>query len=541
MRKMLKRAMALMSASVIVLSMLVGCGDSSSSSSSSGNQASATGDFTDYSAGFPENVTIKIPVYDRGFEGWNPTDNYYTKWVQKEFGDKYNVTVEYVSIGRSTEVQDYMQMVAAHTEPNIIMHYDMPQAVNYYSEGAIQDVNYEEIEYYAPTYYENLHSTIETYGKLDGNDAFIFAGRSPFYYDSMILIRKDWCDQVGMDIPTTNEEYDVLLEAWKEAGLGTKGDPLITKSFTYEYEWIDESISDEEKAIYLDLNIAPFTWKPTENYLRDMNAKYNAGLVDPEFYLNTEDSLTKGKFVSGQTGTYKFFISANTDVFDTLKANDPDAEVAVLGDTVAKGFNANYYEYPTYGMIMGISIDTTDEQRAAVYMYLDWLSQTENLEYLQHGIEGETYTVDADGIALPISAYNGEAKLSPNSNKDMWCLVEEVMTYGDEAKDLKAHESLLAPEGYGYLIQEQYEVCKEKEPYGIISPIFTKTVESSSDYSADLALLWQTAYVDCITCKPEEFDEKYAKHCEEYLDAGYQEILDEKQSLIDSGDVLFPS
>ena len=38
-----------------------------------------------------------------------------------------------------------------------------------------------------------------------------------------------------------------------------------------------------------------------------------------------------------------------------------------------------------------------------------------------------------------------------------------------------------------------------------------------------------------VTSSPEEFDEKYKAACEEYLDAGYQEILDEKQELLDEG------
>lgn len=46
--------------------------------------------------------------------------------------------------------------------------------------------------------------------------------------------------------------------------------------------------------------------------------------------------------------------------------------------------------------------------------------------------------------------------------------------------------------------------------------------------------------MDCVTCSVEEFDAKYAEYCEEYLDAGYQEILDEKQALIDAGDVIYP-
>ena len=78
-----------------------------------GGETAAAGDFTDYSGGFPETVTLQVPVYERGWEGWNPTDNYWTKWIQENFGDKYNVNVEFISIGRSTEVQDFTQLLSA--------------------------------------------------------------------------------------------------------------------------------------------------------------------------------------------------------------------------------------------------------------------------------------------------------------------------------------------------------------------------------------------------------------------------------------------
>ncbi len=45
---------------------------------------------------FDENVTIRIPVYDRHIEGApDVTKNYWTDWIQENFGDKYNITVEY--------------------------------------------------------------------------------------------------------------------------------------------------------------------------------------------------------------------------------------------------------------------------------------------------------------------------------------------------------------------------------------------------------------------------------------------------------------
>ena len=557
MRKQTKRAAAVVMAAAMTTTLLAGCGGSGSSaaasesaesttseasSEASTGEAAASGSYTDYSAGFPERVTIQIPVYDRGFENWNVADNYYTQWVQQEFGEKYNVDVEYVAISRSNEVTDYMQMIAAGTAPDIIMHYDMPQAVSYYDEGAMQDIDYDELAFYAPTYWAKMQETIETYGTIDDHQAFIFAERDPYYYNWVTLIRKDWCDQVGMEVPTTWEELQEVLAAWQEAGLGTYNHELIIGSFTYFYPWIEEGTTDEELALYLDLNVAPFTWSATENYLRAFNEMYNAGTLDPNFYLTTDDAMEKGKFVSGECGTYSFYMSNGTDVFTSLLANDPDAEVAILNSTpsiVAEGYTPYYYEYPSYGMIMGINSQSTDEERAAVYMFLEWLSQPENLTYMQYGVEGETYTVGEDGINTLVADYTGEAALSQNQNKDYWCLVVESITYGDEEMDLTANKSLLAPAGYEDLIQQSYDMCKANEDAGLISPIFTSVVESSADYTADLKALWQEAYVACITAAPEDFDATYEEYCQEYLDAGYQDILDEKQELIDAGSVIY--
>lgn len=551
-----KKAAALLMAAAMSTTLLAGCGgsgDSTATSTSTGTDSSATsetstestGSYTDYSAGFPERVTLQIPVYDRGFENWDVTNNYYTQWVQQEFGEKYNVDVQFVAISRTNEVTDYMQMIAAGTAPDIIMHYDMPQAVAYYDQGALQTIDYDEVAFYAPTYWEKMKDTIETYGTVNDDKAFIFAERDPIYYNYVTLIRKDWCDQVGMAVPTTWEELNAVADAWKAAGLGTINHELITKSFTYFYPWIeaDSAANQEELALYLDLNVAPFTWSATEKYLRAMNEQYNNGELDPNFYLTTDDTMEKSKFVSGECGTYSFYISNGTDAISSLLANFPDAEVAVLNSTppiVADGYTPYYYEYPSYGMIMGINADSTDEERAAVYMYLEWLSQPENLTFMQYGVEGETYTVNENGINALVTDYTGESALSQNQNKDYWCLVVESISYGDEAKDLESNKLTLAPAGYEDLIQQSYDMCKANESNGLISPIFTSVVESSSDYTADLTSLWQEAYVACITCAPEEFDSLYAEYSQEYLDAGYQEILDEKQALIDAGSVIYP-
>lgn len=539
MRKKAARSAAVVLAAAMVVGTLAGCGAKDQGSEATSNRTEDGTGFKDYSEGFPEEVTIQIPVYDRAYEGWDPTDNYYTNWVQTEFGDKYNINVEYVAIGRTTEVQDYMQMIAAQTAPDIIMSYDMPQAVNYYNEDAMQPLDLEEIEYYAPTYYANMKDTVAQYGSLDGENMFFFAERNPVYYSEITLIRQDWLDEVGMDMPTNEAELEEVGRAWKEAGLGTMGNSLITQSFTYEYPYFDDSISEEEYGKYLDLTVAPLTWEPSEKYLKNLNEEYNEGIVDQEFYLNAQDTDWKADFVSGRCGTYKFRIGNTTDVFDSLLANNPDAEVSTLDPGAlspeGKGY---YYAYPPYGMVMGISATTPAEERAAVWMYLEWLSQPENLFKMQNGVEGDNYTLDEDGIAVPIAGFEGESKLSQNNNKDYWCLVVEDVTYGDAEKDYKANLRLLAPAGYEYLIEQAYNYYQEDAEYGIVTPVFTKVIESISEYSSDLNAMWQEFYVDLATCDPSEFDAKYEEYCQEYLEGGYQDILDEKQEAMEEGSYI---
>lgn len=564
MRKVaLKKGMSTLLAAAVTASMVTGCGGGSTGGSESGNgaaaetsaaesgetaeavdtesageEAAASGSYTDYSGGFPENVTIQIPVYDRAFEGWDVTNNYYTQWIQSEFGDKYNVTVEYVAINRTNEVQDFMQLIAAGTAPDIIFHYDMPQAVNYYGQGAMQDLDLAEIAYYAPTYYANMADTIAKYGTLDGKNTFFFAGRDAIYYNYVTLIRQDWLDAVGEEMPTNRAELDEVARKWKEAGLGTIGDSLKVGSFTMEYPFFDGSATTEEYAQYLDLNVAPLTWKPTEDLLRAMNAEYNEGILDQEFYLNTDDASWKADFVAGNIGTYSFYINSSTDAISSLLANDPNAVVATMnpGAWSVTG-NNYYYEYPAYGMIMGMNSASTAEERAAVWMLLDWMSQPENLFYLQNGVEGENYTLE-DGIAVPVEGFSGESKLSQNNNKDYWCLIAEVATYGDEESNYKANLRNLAPVGYETLIEDSYNYAKANTEYGVITPIFKKAVEATGEYSSDLNALWQEACTALVTCAPEEFDSMYEQYSQDYLDAGYQEILDEKAGLYAEGNYI---
>lgn len=549
MRQRGKRVLAVLAA----MALLCGCGAKDTGKDTSASVKAETGEtegsqqadtaaegegetYMDYSSGFEKTVTIQIPVYDRAFANWNTTDNYYTRWVQKEFGDKYNIKVEYVAISKPNQVTDYMQLLAAGKAPDIIFHYDMPQALAYYGEGAMQKLDLDEIKYYAPTYWEKMDDTVLKYGKVEGDPYFFFADR-PKAYNVVTLIRQDWIDQVGKEMPQSMEELNELFQAWKDAGLGNGGGWLEQNSYINDYPFRDWPQDEKQRALYSDLSVAALPSQAEHDYLKNMNYQYNHALIDREFYLNIDEPSKQADFISGAAGVYySFSMGGSTTLFDSLKKNCPGAEVSVLprAALTPEGHKPQERAYWPFGLIMGINHDTTDEERAAVWMYFEWLSQPENLLFMQNGPEGETFEMK-DGLPMKIAGYEGEAKLSENDNKDYWCLLTEGIQYDDPELEIKAAIQNGAPAGYEYLIEQSYADFESRKEYSTTDPLFTTIISSVAEYKADLNEKWKELHVKCVMAPEDQFEATYEAACQDYLDSGYQAILDEKQAAIDAG------
>lgn len=173
---------------------------------------------------YEENITLRIPVYDRGQTGQAPvTDNYWTKYVQENFGDKHNITVEYISIPRAQEVTKFNQLMAGKEsrQPDIIFHYDYPQAITYAKSGAFQTLDEEMIKKFAPNYYEATKE-LEQYTYVNGERIFLAATR-PRAYNSITVIRADWVKANGYTIPedtvnwtVSQEEYYDILKSFND-------------------------------------------------------------------------------------------------------------------------------------------------------------------------------------------------------------------------------------------------------------------------------------------------------------------------------------
>ncbi len=159
MRKKITKTVALALTGAMILGSFAGCGNKETKTDekkdtkeeSKADESKADDKKDDSATGmdswepFSDKVTITVPVYDRSKDGYPAVDdNYWTKWVQSEFGDKYNIEVDYVAIPCGDVMTKYSMLIAAEQTPTILMEYDFPKVAQWANDGAMQEIDLDE-------------------------------------------------------------------------------------------------------------------------------------------------------------------------------------------------------------------------------------------------------------------------------------------------------------------------------------------------------------------------------------------------------------
>ena len=499
-------------------------------------------------APFAENVTIKVAVYDRGQEGVPPVeDNYWTKWIQQNFGDKYNITVQYVAIPRSDVMNKYSMLAAAEDLPTVMMEYDYPKVSQWAADGYLATFNMDDFAKVAPTYYQRMVDNNQLGYTQIGGETYFAAALRPYYdtsYTFQTFVRMDWLEQVGYDhVPTSTTEYNEAMAKIKEAGLCDYpcGGSMVTGvGSDQNYAWRTWPLNEEEWVMYGDYNIPSLGWEPNKLFLKNENYKFNAGLLNPEYYLtNAEDE--KANFINGKAYSYSAYISAAMDWLTAFYEANPDAKLAIapVSGTIdaAAGTTPGYRTDNPFGMIVGFNAKATEDQLKAAWMYMEWLTQPENLFTFQWGIEGENYNLDENGLPVSVSDYNGESKMGFNNNKDYWCVTIEARQAGTIEDMIKNNLPHDLPQDFTEDVIKWYnDKCKIRDAgWAIDNAKFGVAMEAEGEFQTTLVEKYKE-YRDKLTmCKPEEFDALYDQFAAEYAEAGYKAIADERLAAYKDG------
>ena len=466
-------------------------------------------------------ITLKVSVFDRGTAGNTPADNnFYTQWIQENFGDPRHIKVEWVVIPRSDEVGKLQTLMAGGEAGDISFTYTESVITNFVQQGGLYELT-DLIEEYGPHIKEFLGEDILAAGRFEGGQ-YAIPARRVVVADQGMFIRADLLRELGLEMPTTKDELADVMAAFKEAypdkvvwtwSKNLTGNHIVTYSFLTDVE--QESFA----------TIPQIMRDGYEDYVLYLNWLYNEGYMGPDFAL-MDDNALYNEVASGKGLIYQFNydhpIRVSPGVMSTLKANYPDAEFLPLNCFESVIDDTKYYHnsYNPWGL--DNFVPKTCEHPEAAIMYLDWLCEYDTIYFLQNGVQGETYELNEDGIPVIFSEINGDKHFNSMQNIDYTLLVNG--TWLDDPS------KLIAAQAPSYQYPEYYE---EEYIVGNTDLIldgyhFDVVLENDSKYGTTLSDKWQEILTKTTVAAPEECLELFYQLRDEYMAEGGQAVMDEK-------------
>lgn len=502
---------------------------------------------------FAEKVTLQIPVYDRGDSGNGCSDvenNYWTEWVQKNFGDVYNIDVQYIGITRSAVMNDYSMLAAGKDLPTICMEYDYDKLATWQADGYLQSYDVEEFKTIAPTYWANMEANgLTGYTKLADED-YLLLGQRPYgntNYAFVTFYREDWLKEAGYDkYPETNTEllelYAKLVENGHDAPLS--GSKVSGAGADQNYGYRDYPQDEITWATTGDYQIPALSTEAQKRFLKWQNTLYNKGYLNKEYFLR-DASEVEADFINGKAFTWSGYVSSTMNVLNSFYEANPDGDlgVVVCSDKWVNdsewGSSNSFRPNNVFGAMVGFANDATADEVKAAMMYMEWMAQDDVLFTMQWGEEGVNYTVGDDGNPVAVGDQKGlEQQQGHNNNVDYWMVVTASKSFGDVEKDIAAIAPKDLPEDFTADLLANYkgQLALYETGYANSDCLFAASLDSVTEYGTSLKEEVYPEYRDKLTtCKPEDFDKLYDELSQKYLEAGYQEIIDERQEAFDSG------
>ena len=355
----------------------------------------------------------------------------------------------------------------------------------------------------------------------------------------LTFVRQDWLDALGIAAPTTTEEFEAMLYAFKERASELPVDDaskVIPYSVSYDVGWraanliesfIDPDISDRE--FYVNgFDDRKLTQEGTKEAVRLLNKWYNDGLMWNNFALygsgdTTEDDNMKAGYVGAFTHNWDYPFRNGVDSINANLTRNvgPDAKyVAVDCFTSSNGAHTKFVPAPVDRKVF---FPLTNDEPLACLLYLDWISDPEHIEYLQIGEEGVTHNVLESGAVQTIAA-TGDAIMNSGMNIDY--------TITCNGLKLADPEKTMLSKAYNYA-EIDPEIVAQADTYAqtdlhVIKSVNVGTIEAEVGIGDTLTSKRDQVFDQAVVAPVDKFDEVWDEFMDDYLSSGAQDIMDER-------------
>lgn len=244
--------------------------------------------------------------------------------------------------------------------------------------------------------------------------------------NSLIMMRQDWLDNLGMKYPTNLDEMKAVLLAFTNGDPDGDGQansvgytgvkPTVGRPVAL-FDWVFYAYGRQYSDYELDADGNVIPWFETAsfasgmNYLREL---WEAGAIDKEFMLN-DASKVEEKFYQGKAGAASVALFRHVSRHENnLKAVFPEASIAygkppVGPDGVSFGLNPQ----GKTGMMTCVTAACKNPDKALAF--LDFMVSPEGNDLVRKGIEGIHYTMNGEEIV-----YNEEERAKDAFSPNGW-------------------------------------------------------------------------------------------------------------------------
>lgn len=417
-----KRVLCMLMAAVMAMGTLAGCGGSGKGESKGDDRTdSAKGEVTVYERdenGYPDLKGEKITIWHSltGSNAQATSDLGEYKAIQ-ELEKKLNCDIEFVHPPVGQE-QDNFTILMADTElPDMIFcggidNYYPGGVEMAYADGILTDYTDWISEETTPNFYKMINEDPEIKKMVSDDEGRIIRLGAKFcgseeadlnFYS--LLIRSDYLEQSGMEIPTTIDEWTQFFAKLKEMGVeypfSLAGDNGMggffnsnTFSSAYGISAGDFYKNSEGKVAY-----GPYE-DAYKDYLTQLNEWFKAGYINPDFTTQKESDVMSQAADDKVGSMFIHLYTYGAEYYMTTEKGDPEramvpAPVPTLnkGDKLA-GLRPSSVSLGDYKYI------TADAKNPGACMALLDALYLEDIDRLMaYGIEGVAYDME-DGVPV---------------------------------------------------------------------------------------------------------------------------------------------
>jgi putative aldouronate transport system substrate-binding protein len=268
------------------------------------------------------------------------------------------------------------------------------------ADGVIIRLN-EIIDQYCPNLkaYLQSHPEYDRMVKTDNGTYYAFPfirGDERLWYSQGLAIRKDWLDELGLQPPTTIDEWHTVLTAFKTR-------KNASAPFTLVYSGQNQRFFVESFGIlrnfYIDARDNKVHYGTIDpkfrEYLNTMAQWYKEGLIDPDFAA-MQTAQVQQKVTSGASGATVANVGSGIGTWTaSVRPSNPKYEWLPLAPPERVKGEKVLYTNPNvpYGGNAQIAISGSCKNVEIAARFLDWGYSDAGHLYNNFGIEGVSYTI----------------------------------------------------------------------------------------------------------------------------------------------------